>query len=108
MSQDPNTPGTEKADIPFGHPPLDPSKGDPAHQDVSRCPFMRAFNGALDAFRALGPAPATKTDSTAPATKPDATADATSDHAPGPDSDRGDGGRPGDTRAADDRSPPSG
>jgi len=58
VSQDPNTPSAEKASIPFGHPTLDPSKGDPADQDLSRCPFMRAFNGALDAFRAFGPAPA--------------------------------------------------
>lgn len=84
MSQDPNTPGTEKAGIPFGHPPLDPSKGAPADQDVSRCPFIRAFNGALDAFRALGPTPAPK------------------EHSPGSESDRGHAGQPEDARAMGD------
>ncbi len=97
MSQDPNTPSAEKAGIPFGHPPLDPSKGDPADQDVSRCPFMRAFNSALDAFRALGPVPAPQ------------------DHAPETDSGRGEDAQPEDAqpedaqpedaRGAEDRSP---
>jgi hypothetical protein len=41
--------GVTGSGAPLGHPPFDP-----ARSDASRCPFLRAFNGALDAFRSLG------------------------------------------------------